>query len=138
MGIWGRAVAAIAGVVILSGCANGSFGESAASGMVQGVMSAIGLDVVTASAGGDVVQGANRAMYRTRKDAEAAKMPSLDNGVVPTMSATQAALNNAGGLGGHVQVDPADWKAPLQNGVVPVAASDTAAEIAVVRDATSQ
>ncbi|HDR9174363.1 hypothetical protein [Burkholderia vietnamiensis] len=137
-------VVAAAGVVALSGCASGSLGESAASGVVQGAMSAVGLDVVTASLGGDVVQGVNRAAYGARKDAEAANTPRPDNGVVPKMSATQAALNGMSQVNGQkqLQVDSPDWKAPPKIGVappasVPGAASGARAETAAATNTTA-
>lgn len=108
-------IALFASVVGLAGCASGSFGESAASGIVQGALGSVGLDVVTSSLGGDIVQGANRAAYRARTESEAANTPRPDNGVVPKMSATQGALNSLNMGQPRIQVDSPNWKPPTKD-----------------------
>ncbi|WP_321967089.1 hypothetical protein [Burkholderia cepacia] len=119
-------IALLASVVGLAGCANGSFGESAASGIVQGALGSVGLDVVTSSLGGDIVQGANRAAYRARTESEAANTPRPDNGVVPKMSATQGALNNLNMGQPRIQVDSPNWKPPTKGAAGATPASGVA------------
>lgn len=119
-------IALIASVVGLSGCASGSFGESAASGIVQGALGSVGLDVVTSSLGGDVVQSANRAAYRARTESEAANTPRPNNGVVPKMSATQGALNNLNMGQPRIQVDSPNWKPPAKDAAGDMPASGVA------------
>ncbi len=115
---------AVVGVATMAGCAPGSFGESAASGLVQGALSGIGL---AGSGAGNIVQATNRAAYNARTGDESENMPRPQIRMDAATSATQDALNRTYVGKPHIQVDTPDGKTLSQSGVVTpaVAASDT-------------
>lgn len=81
--------------ITMTGCAPGSFGESAASGLVQGALTGVGLGFAAGSGSGNIVQAANRAAYnaRTGTEAENENTPRPQIRMNEATSATQDALN---------------------------------------------
>lgn len=109
------------GAVTMAGCAPGSFGESATSGIVQGALTGVGLGFVAGSGAGNIVQATNRAAYNARTGEEAELRPQIR--MDAATSATQDALNRTYVGKPRIQVDTPDGTTSSKSGVAAPAAA---------------